>query len=377
MARRPLVRRGRFRLIDLFVLIAIVAVLCAAGIPLLRQRQTHGSEMECMHNMRNVAAALNIYEMTHRHYPGYTNVLRLNNGPTYVDPATGQPRGVSFVVPLFSYLDLALLERIWKTPGRTLPVVGAPGRAQTIDARIELALLRCPSAPRKPSEKCPLSYVVNCGMPDIAGVAGTPAKSGTPRDWAANGVFFDHYTGTALPVPAKTPPVYSDELGIYSGRHPGIPQVGMSADYISRADGIGQTCLLSENADAGQYTDDTEAKVGIIWDVAAGAAVDLRPDPPHIDPPNDKLRINVGKGDSMPKFWGSQPGTDLPRPSSFHHGGVNMAFCDGKVRFVSDTMDYFVYCLLMSTNGAKVKRPGSNQVLPNFNRPIDENWYLK
>ena len=54
-----------------------------------------------------------------------------------------------------------------------------------------------------------------------------------------------------------------------------------------------------------------------------------------------------------------------------------MAFCDGKVRFVSDSMDYYVYALLMSTNGARVRTPGSSQVLQNFNRPLNESWYLQ
>ncbi|HEX7379611.1 MAG TPA: H-X9-DG-CTERM domain-containing protein, partial [Pirellulales bacterium] len=46
------------------------------------------------------------------------------------------------------------------------------------------------------------------------------------------------------------------------------------------------------------------------------------------------------------------------RPSSNHPSGVNMMFCDGHSRFVSQDIDYAVYCLLMSSYGQQVMPPG-------------------
>jgi prepilin-type processing-associated H-X9-DG protein len=84
------------------------------------------------------------------------------------------------------------------------------------------------------------------------------------------------------------------------------------------------------------------------------------------------MAINVETGESS-----DRPTAAFARPSSYHRDGVNMAFCDGKVRFVSDSMDYYVYCLLMSSNGKQVKMPGSTTVLPSFDRPMVESWYLQ
>ncbi|HEX4148669.1 MAG TPA: DUF1559 domain-containing protein, partial [Pirellulales bacterium] len=163
-----------------------------------------------------------------------------------------------------------------------------------------------------------------------------------------------------------------------------IPRVQMSSAYISRADGVGMTLLVSENVDAGEYTDYSEAQVGIVWD--GSGTVDTGQDPPTLKPPSDNMRINVGRGDADLENGRVQSGmgaesrtpqsTVFARPSSNHTAGVNMAFCDARVTFVSDSIDYYVYCLLMSSNGKRVRQPGSWKVLPNFNRAISEAWLM-
>ncbi|HEY5312432.1 MAG TPA: DUF1559 domain-containing protein, partial [Pirellulales bacterium] len=161
-----------------------------------------------------------------------------------------------------------------------------------------------------------------------------------------------------------------------------LPLAIVSQSYLSRGHGVGFTLMLSENVDAGEYTDNTEAKVGMVWD--GSGTVDISQNPPTLKPPDDNMRINVGIGNSDlqggrvqsggAESSGSSQSTVFARPSSFHTGGVNMAFCDGKVRFVSDSIDYYVYCLMMASGGNRVRKPGSNTVLPNFNRAINEAW---
>jgi hypothetical protein len=173
--------------------------------------------------MRNIAQALNVYELQKRQYPGYLNVLKLNNGRIYSDPATGQPRGVSYIVPLLSYLDKPELERVWKDPAAT------ETRRRGKDGQGYLpSLSTCPSGPNGRSdhkEPCPLSYVVNCGMPDIS--VASAMNRGMPRDWAANGVFFDLFTDNAevMGKPPQPAGQSDDDFGIYSGARSGIPLV--------------------------------------------------------------------------------------------------------------------------------------------------------
>jgi hypothetical protein len=83
--------------------------------------------------------------------------------------------------------------------------------------------------------------------------------------------------------------------------------------------------------------------------------------------------INGAKGDYDPGAigWPSSPNTatDAPiipptvpaanansnyaaRPASSHPGGVIVVFAGGNTRFVRDDIDYKIYCLLMTPNGA-------------------------
>ena len=90
-------------------------------------------------------------------------------------------------------------------------------------------------------------------------------------------------------------------------------------------------------------------------------------------PINSVAGINGAKGDydpddfTPPNKWPSSPSdTTAPstasvpiansnyaaRPASSHPGGVIVAFAGGNTRFVRDDIDYPVYCLLMTPNGA-------------------------
>jgi prepilin-type N-terminal cleavage/methylation domain-containing protein/prepilin-type processing-associated H-X9-DG protein len=374
-------RRG-FTLVELLVVISIIAVLMGLAIPAIQMAQRYARQMECANNMRNVALAVHGYELTHRVYPGYSNALLLNNGKTYSDPLTGKKQGVSWVIPILANLDQPVLDLAWRTPvgGQSSGGQGAGGQgaggqgAQTLVAnqRVELKILTCPANPPTVAGGTPLCYVANCGMKDGPGTPATGGNKGMPRDWPDNGVFFDLYTGNSR--------IVSSQNGQSSSA---LPQVVMTTAFISRGHGASFTALISENVDAGEYIDNTEAQVGMVWD--ASGTVDISQNPPTLKPPDDNMRINVGVGNSelqggrvqsggTDSSSGSSQSTVFARPSSFHVGGVNMAFCDGKVRFVSDSIDYYVYCLMMASNGSRVRKPGTNTVLPNFNRTLNESW---
>ncbi len=78
------------------------------------------------------------------------------------------------------------------------------------------------------------------------------------------------------------------------------------------------------------------------------------------------------------------------RPSANHPGGVNVIFCDGRAVFLNEQIDYYVYCLLMTPDGANVKTPGTQasqsgssggssqtgqmQGYTNVNPPFDPGW---
>jgi hypothetical protein len=92
-------------------------------------------------------------------------------------------------------------------------------------------------------------------------------------------------------------------------------------------DGAANTLMLSENLQAGLWTDTEEANVGMVW----------------FREPDECSGINRCKD------VGQRP-QDIryARPSSNHAGGILATFCDGHTQFLSEEIDYTVYQHLMT-----------------------------
>lgn len=73
-------RKGKFRLIELLTLITIACLVFALVASWVPGRHSRSRQLECLNNMRNIAASLLSYELVNRRYPGYSNPLRLDDG---------------------------------------------------------------------------------------------------------------------------------------------------------------------------------------------------------------------------------------------------------------------------------------------------------
>jgi prepilin-type processing-associated H-X9-DG protein len=135
------------------------------------------------------------------------------------------------------------------------------------------------------------------------------------------------------------------------------------------------TLMVSENLDAASYADPfaagrpdssmgggmgsdlpyavIESLQGFVWwgDVDAAGSV---------TPPYGAARLGRinSPSDSAANGNPYYPYTNA-RPSSRHPSGVNALFCDGHTRFLSQEIDYLVYCQLMSSDGPGVRPPGA------------------
>jgi hypothetical protein len=197
---------------------------------------------------------------------------------------------------------------------------------------------QCPSDPRSTKSDARISYVVNTGMPDLSTTLpasidwdGTPTP-GTPRDWAANGMFFDNFTN-------------------------GPWMIARDERVVDPKD---KTILLTENVDATSYVfralthgadnwKAAEVQTGCIW---RPGKVDESQNPPPTTPPAASLQPNVGIGQ------GDGTSYDYCRPSSRHPQYVNVAFAGQNVSSLRDNISYYVYAKLMASDDENVCIPG-------------------
>jgi prepilin-type processing-associated H-X9-DG protein len=170
------------------------------------------------------------------------------------------------------------------------------------------------------------SYVVNGGR-----FNGTPSGN-WPLDWQANGCLDDRLKGT------------SDTFQIFQGTQ------GMSMAELTRGDGASNTILFVENVDVlGWNEADNERDVAVVWSTT---------DPPV--PPNAPAAGSTHALNQMLRKTGEPFTNAHARPGSYHTNGFNVAFCDGTVQFISESIDYGVYRQLMTSNSRNLKDPATN-----------------
>jgi len=167
------------------------------------------------------------------------------------------------------------------------------------------------------------SYVVNGGLPDAS--LPNAVDSPFPPDWPANGMFLS----------GDLPPGHEFAFRV-------------TVEMLKQADGAANTLMLSENLDSGLWTDAKEAQVTFLW------VPNVRDS--QADPDGELLRINqrAGQGQGTGKVL-------FARPSSTHRGGVNVLYADGHTEFLSDQLDYAIYTYKMTSDGRRLRLPGSDQ----------------
>jgi prepilin-type processing-associated H-X9-DG protein len=324
-------RRGGFTWVELVVCVAIVLFLLALLLPAVRQARTPGKSNVCSSHLHQLGLAMMNYVSSGGQYPGYLQPLTLDSPAKGVDSDVVGSRRVSWVVPILPMLERTDVYRAFRN-GR----FPEEKPADAADAQeLYMNWLVCPSNPPQSRFPPPCSYAVNTGQVDVPAVAGDQGQEGYPCDWRANGVFFNRF------IDGEVNPA-------------GAPRMTTTQDFIAAHDGTSNTLLASERLDGGSWAFppagalDAEAALGFVW----------RPSPssqPPFKPPLPSQRIN-GPADPLP--------INNARPSSNHPGGVMVVFCDGHSRFLSEEIDYGVYCLLMTPDGLECNAPGQTKLVP-------------
>ncbi len=300
MSRRILpnaARRPAFTLIELLVVIAIIGVLIGLLLPAVQAAREAARRVQCVNNLKQLALASANYEGVNGMYP----------------PGMYFTAGTSYGASLFVRM-LPFMEQSALYAGYNFSTASLSAASYTTSSTM-IATLQCPSDPSAglsspgsffsvpPGVTSPIQYhnlyVANQGPVRIYAIA-------------ANSSFTAYSTDAAAVA-----------------RTQGIAPMGNGVTIASVIDGTTNTMMFSENGH-GFFTPSTQ-KYAHLWDAGSGGWDFEARFPPnwtqhYSDTVNDP-------GNYGPSAWGE---TDA---MSFHPGGVNIAMCDGSVRFIKSSID--------------------------------------
>jgi len=321
MTRGSIPRAGRraFTLIELLVVIAIIAVLIALLVPAVQKVREAAARAQCQNNLKQFALGIHGYHDTYKTMP-----------PTRT-PEGGGSWGSSWLVYVLPYIEQgALYKRFDLKQDQWNNATNNPAaHLVTFD------LLQCPSSP--------LKRFTNPGD------QGNPGGGVTNPENACT-----TYVGISGAVTDQASRVGSGGGGIACSGGiliPGGAKVGM----LSISDGTSNTLMISEHGDflynnANAKTDWRACLPHSAWmgyDQIGSASGQLGGDNRTFNVTGIRYQINQNKPAGSTTGWNDDPGgtgvgwnSGVNRPlNSAHTGGVNGAFGDGTVRFLTDSTD--------------------------------------
>ena len=349
-----------FTLVELLVVIAIIGILMGLLVPAVQAAREAARRAQCASQLKNLGLAAVEYETAKKKFPGYINYFGAFAGSTSdpADPANSpgahQKIG-SWHISLMPYLDAqATYERCYEDK---YPLLSS-GSNQLPDG------FHSNSAPNLPIFQCPSasteqtfgrnSYVSNNGMmgfwdpsANFNGVSFVASMK------VANGAFNNKYGG---PSAGPSGTIAPTPLG---------PDVRIE-DF---KDGPSNTIVFTENLQAQPYHwVSISAPAGALSDPSTSLFVDLAQiyqgivyHPSVDNTPTDPGMLINGNRDTAVMNGSVSNDMIYARPSSSHNGGVNAAFGDGQVRFITENIDYRTYQALLTLRGKS-----SNVAFPEF-----------
>jgi prepilin-type N-terminal cleavage/methylation domain-containing protein len=369
-------RRQGFTLIELLVVIAIIAILVGLLLPAVQKVREAAARMSCQNNIKQIVLANHSYHDAASRLPvgcyvpyaqdGYYGCQDITNpfGPNwavYILPFIEQGTLYSSVnlslypgVPLPAGLyNYAAYDRSWRAiRGATIKVYLCPSDGNTNKPYND------PSGVDTPLE-------VGWARGNYAGTAGFTDNDHTSN--GGNALLNNPFDGDAsdgiVPGNPANPPLSKGPIFFLAT----MPNMGTRMTDIT--DGTSNTIMINE-VRAGVSPLDSRG----VWAMGYPGSSITNAGRNYNPTPNNTLDSPDGQsyGDEMQncyKFWyygigakqvmGCFPNTsgdqmNSAQARSSHIGGVNAGFSDGSVRFVSNAIDQYTWCILQSKNDGMV-----------------------
>ncbi len=301
---RPRSVRPGFTLIELLVVIAIIAVLIALLLPAVQSAREAARRAQCTNNLKQLALAAANYESANTVFPQGSKFQYYPGNWSWVD--------ASIFVQMSQYFEQSNSYNCWN---QSIGVYDGPNL--TMDA-IGISALWCPSDGTAGIKMNLGSSYFDGPMPQTNGFnvfyTNYAAMAGIWNSWPVNG----------LPSIQQMVPF---SFGVF--------YTGSATRIAGITDGTSNTFLIAETAHG--MIAPSDQPWWHHW--FAGDHGDTEIDAMY--GPNPQRRFQEPYAGT---YWNCTDGVGIfyGSATSFHPGGINIAFADGSVHFIKDSINSWV-----------------------------------
>jgi prepilin-type N-terminal cleavage/methylation domain-containing protein/prepilin-type processing-associated H-X9-DG protein len=360
--------RSAFTLIELLVVIAIIAVLIGLLLPAVQKVREAAARMTCSNNLKQLALACHSYHDSHEHFPVGGDLVWIAD-PTWAWNWTWPPEehtpSWSWIGRVLPYIEqdnayrIAGIGTAWSFldySGNPVPEPDEPLNTSLPTVETQLRSLLCPSDPvsnegpqRSACFPDPTVWDASINYYSLRMVGCTNYFGITGQNWGGSGSgywggdprFIWNFNGAPVPASgncAGCDGTFGGDGVFYLEWHDGW----WSGQYDKRkgnrigdiTDGTSNTFMIGES-----LMRDTEYHA---WSHGYGAFATCGIYPNATQP--DGTPFSAG-----PAGWPNNFGL-----SSKHPGGVQMAFADGSVHFIQDSMGFTIYRQMATIQGGEI-----------------------
>ncbi len=309
--------RTGFTLIEVILVVLVLGVLLAFFLPNVRRSRGAARRSQCKNNLKQLCLALHNYHDYHGSFPSAM-------GGTGGDgPNDGNANRLSGLVALLPFIDEAPLWEQISAPveanGIQYPAMGpAPWVSEYAPWQTQLEALHCASQEREEE--------ADFGRTNYAFCIGDVARN-IHRPQTLRGAFACRKTSRLSDITdGHSNTIAMAEIGTQSGSNiVGQFAVKQTANFLTKPRRIRGLFASSERLLYAEGVPLSHLGRGGCWADGAGGVSLVN----TVLPPNSPS-TSIGKSD---------PADGLYSAGSSHPGGIFVAMVDGRVRFVSDSID--------------------------------------
>ena len=338
--------RPAFTLVELLVVIAIIGILVGLLLPAVQAAREAARRMQCTNNIRQLGLAAHNHESAMKFLPPAYRGQQIGGAPGYFDLWGTLALLTPYLEQTSVYNSIDLSKTMYQltSPFGIQAPLACQTRVPTFICPSDKGESVCSNAYGIVGELTPTNYAFCLGTGTTTGRTGW---RGSP--WDADGVFFAQSKVRMTDIKDGT----SNTIGA-SERILG--EGGEATTVATRADIKPQTMFVHPGAETNDANCGSTLRTNFsqrrmyTWVAGEPRCTSYN----HYYAPNDKINP-----DCVANFTGTDPvarssGHGLSTARSRHTGGVNAWYCDGSVRFVSDSVNMTIWRALATRTGGEV-----------------------